>query len=59
MDYHALLKLRRNPHYKMNEKQLAKLAEYERDPMVMFGIVETHPNTFNTHKTRVKKVISK
>ncbi len=56
MEYHALLKLSRNPHYKMNEKQKRKLAEYENDPVVLFGIVDTHSNTFEQHPTKVKKV---
>lgn len=58
-EYHALLKLKRNPHYKLNAKQLAKLAEYERDPIVLFGVVETHDNTFEQHNVKVRKIKSK
>ncbi len=58
-EYHALLKLKRNPHYKMNAEQIAKLAEYEQTPTVMFGMVDTHENTFKQHNVKVKKIRSK
>lgn len=59
MEYHALLKLKRNPHYKMNEKQKKKLAEYENDPIVLFGQVEKHENTFVQHPVKVRKSYGK
>lgn len=55
MEYHALLKLKRNPHYKMSEKQIKELSQYENDPVVLFGIVEPHSNTFEQHHTKIKK----
>lgn len=56
MNYHALLKLKNNPHYKLNESQKRQLAEYENDPIVLFGIVPKHENTFEQHKVKVKKI---
>ncbi len=55
-EYHQLLRLSRNPHYRLSEKQKQKLREFDNDPVVLFGIVPTHQNTFETHKTQVKKL---
>lgn len=59
MNYHALLKLKRNPHYKMNQKQIEELAKYENDPVVLFGVVEKHENTFEQHPVKVRKSYGK
>ena len=55
MNYHELLKLKRNPHYKLSDKQKKELAQYENDPVVLFGIVEPHNNKFEQHPVKVKK----
>lgn len=55
MNYHALLRLKQNPHYKLSEKQKKQLAEYETQPVVLFGIVEKNDNTFAQHNTKVVK----
>lgn len=55
MNYHELLKLRNNPHYKMSAKQTKQLADFENDPVVLFGIIEPHNNTFEQHNVKVKK----
>jgi len=56
MNYHALLKLKNNPHYRLSDKQKRQLAQYENDPVVLFGIVEKHDNTFEQHKVKVRKI---
>ena len=58
MDYETLKKLQSNPHYKLNEKQLAELMEYEREPMVEIGVPPKHDNRFKTTKSvRRKKYV--
>lgn len=55
MDRRTLERLKKNPHYKMTPKQEEELAYMEKTPMVSFGKVPTHDNSFDKHKVKVKK----
>ena len=61
MNIQTLKKLAQNPHYKLNDKQKAELAQATRKPMVTFGVINKHDNTKKIHSTgqRKKKVKGK
>ena len=51
------MKLKSNPFYKMNERQLSEMAALEKEtrPIVSFGVVEKHNHSVPTHDTFQKK----
>ena len=42
MNEQTLRKLKNNPHYKMNSKQLEELNRIDKKPMIKFGNPEIH-----------------
>ncbi len=57
MSDETLLKLAKNPHYKMNaeqKNQLARIKAVEK-PVVEFGTPDLHNNEFEKHDTKVVK----
>lgn len=58
MTINMLRKLSKNPHYKLSQKQIALLAEYEakeRKPMVEFGKPQTHNGSVEKHPQLLKR----
>ena len=61
MNIETLLKLEKNPHYKLNDKQKEMLLRYrqgisiERQPMVEFGVPNIHNSLFQQHPTVLVK----
>jgi len=53
MNLQTLLRLERNPHYKLSAKQKAELAQLRKKPMVPFGKVPTHNQGINIHDNKV------
>jgi len=51
MNIETLLKLKNNPHYKLSDKQKAFLNEYERKPMIEFGLPKLHNQSFPKNDT--------
>jgi hypothetical protein len=55
MDKETLLKLKKNPHYKMSREQKISLSNLTRRPMIEFGSLPKHDNTLNIHSGLKKK----
>ena len=56
MNIQTLKNLSKNPHYKLSDKQKRQLAEYDRKPMIEFGVMNKHDNTRNIHDTGRTKI---
>ena len=50
-----LLRLSRNPHYKLSDEQKRRLAEINKKPMVEFGVPPIHNKAINMHDTTLSK----
>lgn len=44
MDIKTYEKLKKNPHYKLSEKQKKEAEKLENEPMITFGKLPLHPN---------------
>ena len=51
MNIQTLKNLSKNPHYKLSDKQKRQLAEYDRKPMIEFGVMNKHNNKMPIHST--------
>jgi len=51
----TLEKLKRNPHYKLSQKQLDEYTKETRQPMVEFGGPNVHNDSFAKHEVEVKR----
>lgn len=51
MDKETLLRLSRNPHYKLSDKQKEELARTQRVQMIQFGEPDLHNQSIPKHDT--------
>lgn len=55
MNREMLERLKKNPHYKLTPEQEAEYEKMTKSPMVTFGKVPKHNNSFDKHKVEVEK----